>query len=131
MPNRKFLSISVLAFFLSVSLLAEAGFDEGMKANQKGDRETAFTEFQAAALDGDVRAYGKLGSMYLYGLGTEKDYSMAYVWFGLSDETGDKYGKRFQDTAASVMTGEQVRQSEKLLAEYREKLGLDTPSDNR
>ncbi|MCU7853646.1 MAG: hypothetical protein KZQ80_15685 [Candidatus Thiodiazotropha sp. (ex Monitilora ramsayi)] len=99
-----------------------AGFEEGEAANREGDRATAFAEYQAAAMAGDDRAYGKLGSMYLYGLGTERDYSMAYVWFGLSKDAGDKYGERFQQTAASVMTAEEVRQAETLLNDYRRQL---------
>ncbi|MCU7809641.1 MAG: hypothetical protein KZQ77_00185 [Candidatus Thiodiazotropha sp. (ex Notomyrtea botanica)] len=99
-----------------------AGFEEGEAANREGDRTTAFAEYQAAAMAGDDRAYGKLGSMYLYGLGTERDYSMAYVWFGLSKDSGDKYGERFQQTAASVMTAEEVHQAETLLKDFRKQL---------
>ncbi|MCU7829749.1 MAG: hypothetical protein KZQ85_11845 [Candidatus Thiodiazotropha sp. (ex Myrtea sp. 'scaly one' KF741663)] len=116
----------LIAFFMPVSS-AIAGFEEGEAANREGDRDTAFAEYQAAAMAGDDRAYGKLGSMYLYGLGTERDYSMAYVWFGMSKESGDKYGERFQETAASVMTAEEVRQAEKLLNDYRKQ--LPSPED--
>lgn len=111
----------LIALFTPVSSVI-AGFEEGEAANREGDRATAFAEYQAAAMAGDNRAYGKLGSMYLYGLGTERDYSMAYVWFGLSKDSGDKYGERFQQTAASVMTAEEVRQAETLLKDYRKQL---------
>ncbi|MCU7808502.1 MAG: hypothetical protein KZQ73_11635 [Candidatus Thiodiazotropha sp. (ex Semelilucina semeliformis)] len=76
----------LIALFTPVSSVI-AGFEEGEAANREGDRDTAFAEYQAAAMTGDDRAYGKLGSMYLYGLGTERDYSMAYVWFGLSKDS--------------------------------------------
>lgn len=101
-----------------------AGFEEGEAANRAGDRVTAFKEYHAAANAGDNRAFGKLGSMYLYGLGTEKNYPLAYVWFGLARESGDKYGKRFQDAAASVMGREQIQEADALLNEHLNKLGL-------
>lgn len=115
-------SIRLLMVLIMPLTSAIAGFEEGEAANRKGDRDAAFAEYQAAALAGDSRAYGKLGSMYLYGLGTKRDYSMAYVWFGLSKESGDKYGARFQQTAASLMSAEEVRRAEMLLNDYRRKL---------
>lgn len=115
-------SILLLIILIMPLTSAIAGFEEGEAANRKGDRNAAFAEYRAAALAGDSRAYGKLGSMYLYGLGTKRHYSMAYVWFGLSKESGDKYGESFQQTAASVMSAEEVRQAEVLLNDYRMKL---------
>ena len=117
-----FRSIPLLIVLAMPMAIAIAGFEEGESANREGDRDTAFTEYQAAALAGDSRAYGKLGSMYLYGLGTERDYTMAYVWFGLSKDSGDRYADRFQETAASVMSVEQLRQAEVLLNDYRKQL---------
>ena len=126
MPNRNShrLPLATLLSCLLLTPAAMAGFEEGEAANRAGDRVTAFKEYQAAANAGDNRAFGKLGSMYLYGLGTEKNYPLAYAWFGLSNEAGDKYGERFQDTAASVMSQEQVREAEVLLEGLRKKLGL-------
>ncbi|MEW8026643.1 MAG: hypothetical protein AB2792_14680 [Candidatus Thiodiazotropha sp.] len=115
-------SILLLIALITPVTSAIAGFEEGEMANRKGDRDAAFAEYRAAALAGDSRAYGKLGSMYLYGLGTKRDYGMAYVWFGLSKESGDKYGERFQQTAASAMTAEEVQQAEMVLNDYRKQL---------
>ncbi len=114
----------LLLLCLLLSLTAMAGFDEGEAANRAGDGVTAFKEYRAAANAGDNRAYGKLGSMYLYGPGTEKNYQLAYVWFGLSNESGDKYGKRFQNATASIMSRDEIRDAEALFDEYRNKLGL-------
>lgn len=118
----KFRPILLLIALLMPVSSVMAGFEAGEVANRAGDRDTAFAEYQAAAMAGDTRAYGKLGSMFLYGLGTKRDYGMAYVWFGLSKEYGDKYGERFQQTAASVMTAAEVRQAEALLNDYRRQL---------
>lgn len=131
-PSRKMLKfkyISVCALFalLLMPLSGMAGFEEGEAANRRGDRATAFAEYQVAARSGDPRAFGKLASMYLYGLGTERDYQLAYVWFALSEEAGDRLGERYKRTAASTMTYEQIGEAEKLLDEYRARLGLEKP----
>jgi TPR repeat protein len=76
----------------------------GEEANQRGDRQTAFKEFVIAAQQRDARAYGKLGSMYLYGLGTPKDYHQAYIWFHMGYLTGEREAERFRDAASSMMT---------------------------
>ncbi len=92
----------ILCFITSGSVLAD--YIDGEKANSAGDRKTAFKEFYAAAEKGDGRAYGKLGSMYLYGLGTEKNYLQAYIWFHMAYLNGERGGERFRDAASSTMT---------------------------
>ena len=85
---------------------AAADFDAGVEANRNGDYQTAFTEIREAALGSDNRAYGKLGSMYLYGLGTEKDYHQAYVWFHMAHLSGEREAERFRDAASSMLSRE-------------------------
>ncbi len=94
-------------FILCLPFSAHADYIDGEEANVKGDRETAFTEFYNAAQQGDGRAYGKLGSMYLYGLGTDKDYHQAFIWFHMAYLNGEREGERFRDAASSMMTREQ------------------------
>lgn len=133
-PSRKMQKLKfvcTLCALLVMPLTSMAGFEEGEAANRKGDRATAFTEYREGAEAGDTRAFGKLGSMYLYGLGTERNYTLAYVWFALSEESGDKTGERYKRTAASVLTYVQVGEAEKLLDEYRERLGLEKPETGR
>ncbi|RLJ18362.1 hypothetical protein DJ030_11660 [bacterium endosymbiont of Escarpia laminata] len=126
-PKQRLIAVCGL-IFLFATFPSQAGLEEGMEANRKGDRQTAFNEFYAASFAGDERAFGKLGGMYLYGLGTEKDYVKAYAWFGLSAQMGDRYGQRFQDAASSAMTPKQVGDAERLLQEYREQLNLSETS---
>ena len=97
--------------------LAQAGFEEGIAASRAGDGDKAFREFGAAAEAGDVRAFGKLGAMYLYGIGTETDFTQAYAWFELAAEAGDKFAGRFRDAAASNLTPSERQRAEKLAAE--------------
>lgn len=104
----------ILATTLIFSLpsAAWAGFEEGLEANRKGDHQKAMAEYQMAIDAGDKRALGRLGAMYLYGTGTEKDYSKAYIWFALANETGDTNAARFRDAAASMLAPAQLRQAE-------------------
>lgn len=111
----------------SGSVLAD--YIAGEEANARGDRNTAFQEFYAAAEKGDGRAYGKLGSMYLYGLGTEKNYHKAYIWFHMAYLTGEREGERFRDAAASMMTRDEylsaVESAE--VQRVKQKLGKQPP----
>ena len=120
--------IYLLTGFLLFSSALQAGFEEGLEASRAGDRETAFAEYHAASMSGDIRAFGMLGSMYLYGLGTERNYQLAYVWFAISEEIGDKTAKRYRKTAASMLSYEQIGEAEKLLQEYRRKLNMEKPA---
>ena len=99
------LLIGFLSLIACHSTLAD--YIDGEEANAKGDRQTAFQEFYAAAHEKDIRAYGKLGSMYLYGLGTKKDYHQAYIWFHMAYLAGEREPERFRDAASSMMTREQ------------------------
>ena len=92
---------------ITVSQFVMADFEDGIKANQAGDRDTAFIEFKASAENKNNQAYGKLGSMYLYGLGTEKNYQQAYIWFHMAHLSGEKEGERFRDAASSMMAREE------------------------
>jgi len=95
-----------------------AGFEDGVSAYDKGDYATAMKEFTQAAQHGDVRALGKLGGMYLYGVGTAKDMVMAYVWFDLAASVGDAGAAKFRDAAAVQLTTPQLREASKLAEEY-------------
>lgn len=107
---------------LTVPQIVWPGFEEGLAAYRNGDHKRALIEYQKAVEAGDERAFGRLGAMYLYGLGTEKDYLKAYVWFALASETGDTNANRFRDAAASQLTAAQLHQAESLISEYAERL---------
>ncbi len=123
------ISLTVL-FSLTLSQSIFADYIAGEEANRRGDRETAFKEFYHAAVNQDKRAYGKLGGMYLYGLGTKKDYLQAYIWFHMAYLTGDHEGERFRDAASSTMTREQYLKAVEAAEQQRIKLGLGkTPAN--
>ena len=110
---------------------AVADFETGVEANRSGDRATAYKEFQTASMNGDNRAYGKLASMYLYGLGTEKNYQQAYIWFQMAYLTGEKEAERFRDAASSMLSREAFYEAEQAAETQRIELGLpETPEHN-
>lgn len=121
----RLVSLSLLVLWTS---LAYAGFDEGLSASRAGDKASAFLEFRAAAEAGDIRAFGKLGSMFLYGIGTEVDFVQAYAWFDLAAEAGDKYARRFHAAAANELTPAQREKAEGLAAELIKRY-LSHPAD--
>lgn len=119
--------LTAFVFVISIHNLALADYDAGELANQQGDRDTAFKEFYAAAQQKDARAYGKLASMYLYGLGTEKNHQEAYVWFHMSVLSGDRYATRFRDAATSMMSRQEYKKALEAAEEMRIKLQLNKP----
>lgn len=76
-----------------------------------------------AAVQGNALAQGAVGSMYLLGMGVPQDYVLAHMWLNLaaaasSGEEQERYGK-FRDTAASVMTPQQVAEAQRLAREWK------------
>lgn len=118
--KRKLFLATALAALMSTPLHAD--LEAGIAAYAKGDHVEAFTQYKQAAEAGDVDAYGKLAGMYLYGVGTEKDYTKAYIWFGLAQHIGDRFAEKFKLAAASTMTLEQLKNAEELLADYIQRI---------
>jgi TPR repeat protein len=104
----------------------------GEEANQQGDRNTAFSYFYTAANHNDPRAYGKLASMYLYGLGTKKNYHLAYIWFHMGYLSGERAAERFRDAASSMMNRKEYLQAVESAEIQRIKQKLaKTPPQNK
>jgi len=109
-----------------------ADFEAGIEANQQGDRDTAFKEFYQAAENKDLRAYGKLASMYLYGLGTKKDYHNAFIWFHMAYLSGENEGERYRDAASSMMNRDEYLKAVDAAEKQRIKQQLGkTPPRNK
>lgn len=124
MIRKYFLAACAVALLSAVPQIAGSGYEEGEAANRVGNREAAFTAFNDAARHGDVRAFGKLAAMYLYGLGTPRDYTSAYVWFSLAEEQGDRLAERYRMAASSAMTRTQIEQAQQLIRDKRRELEI-------
>ncbi|PKM44368.1 MAG: hypothetical protein CVV05_11515 [Gammaproteobacteria bacterium HGW-Gammaproteobacteria-1] len=108
----------VALFCLFCSGLSHAAFEDGMAAYEKGDYASAYAEFLQAAQQGNVHAQGKLGALYLYGVGVAKDYIQAYAWLDLAAGQGDTAAEKFRDAVADQLTTQQLREAAVLAEDY-------------
>jgi len=71
------------------SMECVAGLDEGIKAYEAKNYQTALKEFLPLANNGDAFAQFTLGAMYDKGLGVAQDYSQAVDWYRKAAVQGD------------------------------------------
>ena len=70
------------AFFVSgIVSYSYATVDDGFKALGAKDYSAAFSEFYAAAQDGNAEGQFELGTMYEEGKGTEQNTNLAIIWY--------------------------------------------------
>ncbi len=67
--------------FLTVSIRAQADFQDGIEAYNSGNYLYAFDEFRDLALNGDAASQYRLGVMYDKGEGVPKDEKEAASWY--------------------------------------------------
>ena len=65
-----------------------AGYEEGMKARNRGDFVTALKVWRPLAEQGHAEAQYALGMMCFYGLGVQQSYTEAVTWYRLAAEQG-------------------------------------------
>jgi len=84
---------TILALFILVPFLAQAGYEEGYQAANKGAYAVAFKEFKTAAEKGDARAQYSLAVMYNDGIGVKKNPDEAMIWFRKAAAQGHPLAK--------------------------------------
>jgi TPR repeat protein len=87
---------TILTTLIAVATLlcqSQAGVQEAVAAQKRGDFETARREYQALAAKGDDKAMIDLGVMYHTGAGVKQDYSLAMDWYlkAFKKGNGDGY----------------------------------------
>lgn len=85
--------VSVVMVGLSACALSAQPYEEGMKAYEKGDYQSALKEFQQAAREGNVNGQYSLGLMYQDGIGVEQDLEQAQKYFAQAAKQGSKQAK--------------------------------------
>ena len=65
-----------------------AGFDEGVRAHERGDYATVLREFRLLADQGHAAAQHNLGVMYAKGQGVPQDYARAMQWYRRAADQG-------------------------------------------
>jgi len=86
-PRPVLLIVAAGALWLLASM-AVAGTEEGVAAFEAGNYEKAFEELKPAAEEGNARAQGYIGEIYLGVPSTEKNYAKAKKWLTKSVDNG-------------------------------------------
>lgn len=81
------LAIAVALFPLS---LTAQDYDAGVQAAKSGNYAEAMTQWLPLAEGGNVQAQLGLATIYLKGLGVEKDYANAAQWYSKAAQLGDE-----------------------------------------
>ena len=93
-------------------------------AYQKDDHARAFELYRRNACTGDKDSQFALGSMYLYGQGTQADGLKAYAWLATAAEAREpKYQKVFAQVAQAVPS-EHRKAAERAADELRSRYGM-------
>jgi uncharacterized protein len=82
------------------------------------DYAAAASWYRKAAGQGQTGAQASLGFQYANGLGVPKDYVTAHMWFSLASARGNRDAVRDRDRIATMMTPEQISESQKLVREW-------------
>jgi TPR repeat protein len=100
----------IATVILLIALLSPtwAGFDEGLKAFNSGDYETALREWRPLAEQGEAKAQVGLGALYYYGQGVPQDYAEAARWYHKAAEQGHAWAQG--KTGSNYLFGEGVTQ---------------------
>ncbi len=80
-----------------------------------------FTEYLRQARRNAIGLFN-LGMIYIEGKNVEQDYVLAYVYFSLAADLGDKDASEKCDEIAECMTPEQIAKAEKMTKEMIEKI---------
>jgi TPR repeat protein len=86
---------------------------------EKDDKKAAIW-IRKAAEQGNIEAQFILGSMYALGRGVEKDNLIAHMWLNLAASAGNSQAATFRNKIAFLMTTDQIREAQKLAADWRE-----------
>jgi TPR repeat protein len=74
------LLLTTFLLLIALAGAAHANFEKAVAAVERGDANTAFREFLAAAEAGDVRAFAPVARGLLQGAGTKQDPRAALAW---------------------------------------------------
>ena len=95
---------------------ANADFDEGLAAYNRGDYATALRELQPLAKQGHDYAQLQLGVMYHFGEGVPQDDKTAAKWIKRAAEQGNAMAQSV--LGALYLRGEGVPQDDKMAAQW-------------
>ena len=80
-PSRPIAGALLIASLLASPNAARGDFDSAAEAIEQGDFAAAFSELEPMAAAGDPRAQDAVATMYLRGLGVERDVRAGMSWY--------------------------------------------------
>jgi len=80
--------LTIIALSLLLRTPAGAGYDEGLKAHERGDYAAALKEWEPLAEEGNANAQYSLGFLYENAQGVQKDAENAINWYQIAAERG-------------------------------------------
>jgi len=104
----------IFALMLMVMPAQAQDFNEGVKAYNRGDYETALSAFRPLAEQGDASAQYNLGVMYENGKGVAQDYREAVSWYRLAAADGNTKASENRDIVASHLSGDALIEAQRL-----------------
>jgi hypothetical protein len=122
-------TLATLILCASLALPAQAGFDEGLAAYNRGDYATALKEWRPLAVAGNADAQFNLGVMYERGLGVPQDYREAVKWYRLAAEQGHAGAQN--DLGVKYANGQGVPQDKVLAYALYNLSAAGDPSSNK
>jgi len=111
-------SALLLALCLSSAAWAQ-NFNVGLDKYNKQDYAGALREWQPLANRGDATAQERLGTMYMFGIGVEKNYATAAQWYRKAAEQG--YANAQFNLGMMYATGRGVKQDDAQAAAWYRK----------
>ena len=82
------------------------------------DHAEAVKWFRKAAEQGHISAQYRLGLRYVRGRGVPKNIVQAYMWWSLAALEGHQKAGGFRDSAARMMTPDQIARAMQLVQEW-------------
>ena len=111
------MKLLVLVTALLVALaqpLAAQSYKAGSRAYMTGDYTTALKYMRPLAKQGHRKAQKTLGWMYANGRGVAQDVVMAFVWFTVAVENGDRTAWRNLASIENRLNEAQLKEARKL-----------------
>ena len=120
---RAALFLGVALAFASWAAPANADFDSGVAAYDRGDFVAAYDEWLPLARGGDPAAQRNIGHLYRRGQGVPQDAAVAVNWYVRAAEAG--LARAQANLANMYLRGEGVRRDERAAAVWFQRAALD------
>jgi hypothetical protein len=91
----------------------------GEGALARGDYAGALEVLRPLAQDGNTRAQLRLAEMYASGLGVNRNYNQAYIWYSLAARGGSTTASADRDRMAARLQPAEIKQADKVVESMR------------